>query len=470
MHLVKTNQSIFIIIATQRKAYLYNPMECHTSFGCDFIVLHFHSLFEQIFYIHLTSCYKRKKLIKIFYPLITLKLYGSNIAATSVHFSLLWKLNTIINFGQIKINLKRSTQSALKQILKRKNLDNLTIILKGMALHQSFRPFFASVHRSAQAFCSAKPIKTTLFGLTCGYAVHRWTNKSSYQISAEGEASQATTENRSTLTKDDWKQVAKEINKIGSNVKQSFEWRWYDYLMFYGITACTFGVALLFLPLWKFYFYRKHIANLRIGQLRCKLKPEFSDFFFEVFLYVTMLNFLTLGMYTVFGFANRHESYWLDTNVEWFIDSNDFEKKKENFVQKKNKTFVFCLRAFLLLVVFLCCFAVFCPFSFERTKHCCQIDFYTMLFSYKLEQTLRLTVHTNFLDLRVFSNIAALFFVSLQPHSALSIFYKCIINNFFLCMSIYMIKDLFIQLFLNLINKLYIEGMAISLAVKRTYI
>ncbi|ETO08524.1 hypothetical protein RFI_28864 [Reticulomyxa filosa] len=189
----------------------------------------------------------------------------------------------------------------------------------------SFRPIVASFNRSTQGLLSnIKPVKTTLFGLSCGYAVHQWKAHKSVQVRAEGDTPESKT--HSSIPKEEWKLVAKEINIMGQNMKQALAWEWYDYLIFYGITAFTLGVAALFLPLWKYHFYKKHVSDLKIGHLRCRLKGDYWDFLFEVFLYSFALNTLTFGIYSLLGFSSRLESHWLDNNVEWFVDSEDFEK------------------------------------------------------------------------------------------------------------------------------------------------
>eukprot|EP01084_Bolivina_argentea_P233287 392971_1 len=122
----------------------------------------------------------------------------------------------------------------------------------------------------------------------------------------------------SSFSNEEWNEIAKDINKFGHSLKKSVQIHWYEYVAVIGSFFC-FGIGIFLWPLWKWYFFKKTIKNLRIGRLKCRLTGSFRSYLTDVVAYYILFTIITIGIYPLFGFGFVHESHWFDTHTVWYV-------------------------------------------------------------------------------------------------------------------------------------------------------
>eukprot|EP01083_Nonionella_stella_P031678 86732_1 len=127
-----------------------------------------------------------------------------------------------------------------------------------------------------------------------------------------------TAANSSKFSDQEWNEFAHEINTFGHNLRKSVQIHWYEYVAVIASIVCG-GIGLLLWPLWKWYFVKRSIKNLKIGRLRCRLTGSFRSYLWDVVAHYILFTTITLGIYPLFGFGFIHESYWFDSHTVWYV-------------------------------------------------------------------------------------------------------------------------------------------------------
>ena len=167
-------------------------------------------------------------------------------------------------------------------------------------------------HRFAVRRGIETKIGASMLGMAVSFGCYQclsWNNINAATMAKAGD---------SKFSDEEWTEIAAEINGMGHSLKKSVQIHWYEYLAVIG-SICCFGVGVILWPVWKWYFYKKTIRNLRIGRLRCRLTGSFRSYLFEVVSYYMVFTVITMGMYPVFGFGFVHESHWFDSHTVWYV-------------------------------------------------------------------------------------------------------------------------------------------------------
>ncbi|ETO21521.1 hypothetical protein RFI_15682 [Reticulomyxa filosa] len=83
------------------------------------------------------------------------------------------------------------------------------------------------------------------------------------------------------------------------------------------LVISTSGVGLLAKSIFDFEIKKERIKRVNVNNVTCDLNASFMDYLFDVYLPTVGYNVVTLGCYSLFGYAKERENNWFDQKIKF---------------------------------------------------------------------------------------------------------------------------------------------------------